>query len=232
MGRGGKIPKKKLKRGRRKERDTQHNCRMSGGAAKRAKSPELTLRQEALLNAMLGSDENALSIAMYGDVKDFHKIPNIMKMVDDAKSVVAPPLAQVGEKRSYEPDYLKDEISRETNLIKATHTANMASDKVLMDNLTRHLAGDTTMITQLFCNQDSLSPLHEACRVTIQRVEPKDTFAKGHLKLHKKVLREELLLRAGAIREDHVRREQYIQKQMDELKVEKQFFEENICERK
>lgn len=77
---------------------------MSGGAAKRAKRGEMTVRQEALLNAMLGEDENAMNIAMYGDEKDFHKIPNIMKMVDDAKSVVAPPLAQVGEKRSLEPD--------------------------------------------------------------------------------------------------------------------------------
>ena len=144
----------------------------------------------------------------------------------------ANPLAQVGEKRSYEPDYLKDEIRRETNLIKAKHTTSMASDKVLMDTFKRHLAGDETMITQLFCNKDSLSPLHEACRATIQRVEPKNTFAKGHLKLHKKVLREELLLRAEAIREDHKRREQYLQKQIDELKIDKKFFEENICERK
>ena len=144
----------------------------------------------------------------------------------------ANPLAQVGEKRSYEPDYLKDEIRRETNLIKAKHTASMASDKVLTDTFERHLAGDETMITQLFCNKDSLSPLHEACRATIQRVEPKNTFTKGHLKLHQKVLREELLRRAEAIRKDQSRREQHIQKQIDELKIEKEVFEENICERK
>ena len=140
--------------------------------------------------------------------------------------------AQVGEKRRYEPDYLKDEIRRETDLIRAKHTAAMSSDKVLMDNFNRVLTGDQTLHTEIFCNNPSLSPLHEACRATIQRVEPKDTFAKGHLKLHKKVLREELLRRVEAIREDHVRREQYIQKQMDELKIDKKFFEENICERK
>jgi hypothetical protein len=188
---------------------------MSGGAAKRAKRGEkaqLCESGQAVLNAMIAGDANVLHEA--------------------GQSVVAPPLAQVGEKRSYEPDYLKDEISRETNLIKAKHRANMSSDKVLMDTFTRHLAGDQTMHTQIFCNNPSLSPLHEACRATILRVEPKDTFAKGHLKLHKKVLREELLLRAEAIREDHARREQYMQKQMDELKIEKKFFEENICERK
>lgn len=43
-------------------------------------------------------------IAANGDEKDFHKIPNIMKMVDVSRSVVARALAQVGEKRSLEPD--------------------------------------------------------------------------------------------------------------------------------
>ena len=140
--------------------------------------------------------------------------------------------AQVGEKRSYEPDYLKDEISRKTNLMQAEHRVSMMPFSEVMHANNRVLAGDKTMITQLFCNNPSLSPLHEACRATIQRVEPKNTFAKGHLKLHKKVLREELLRREDAIREDHKRREQYIQKQMDELKIDKKFFEENICERK
>jgi hypothetical protein len=114
----------------------------------------------------------------------------------------------------------------------------MASDKVLFDHFGRVLAGDQTMHTEIFCNNPSLSPLHEACRATIQRVErstiveTKDGFAEAHLKLHNKVLREELLRRAEAIRKDQARREQFIQKQIDELKTEKEFFEENICERK
>ena len=91
-----------MEKGTIKEREKQHHCNMSGGAAKRAKRPELTKRQEALLNAMLGDDENAFMIAANGDEKDFHKIPNIMKMVDVSRSVVARALAQVGEKRSLE----------------------------------------------------------------------------------------------------------------------------------
>jgi hypothetical protein len=144
----------------------------------------------------------------------------------------ANPLAHAGEKRRYEPDYLKDEISRKTNLMQAEHRVSMMPFSEVMHGNNRVLAGDKTMITQLFCNNPSLSPLHEACRATIQRVEPKNTFAKGHLKLHKKVLREELWRREDAIREDHTRREQYIQKQIDELKTEKEFFEENIGELK
>ena len=139
---------------------------------------------------------------------------------------------QVGEKRSYEPDYLQDEISDKIHKMKAKHKVEMMSNKEKMEPFMRVLAADKTMITQIYCNNPSLSPLHEACRATIKRVEPKDTFAKGHLKLHQKVLREELLLRADAIREDHARREQHLQKKNDELKQDKEFFEENICERK
>jgi hypothetical protein len=140
--------------------------------------------------------------------------------------------AQVGEKRIYEPDYLLDEIDHTVRKMKARHKAEMMSGKEQTEPFMRLMAGDKTLITQVYCNNPSLSPLHEACRATIQRVEPKDTFAKGHLKLHQKVLREELLLRADAIREDHVSREQYLQKKMDELKQDKKFFEENICEKK
>jgi hypothetical protein len=135
-------------------------------------------------------------------------------------------LAQVGEKRSYEPDYVKDDIY----LVKAKHKASMSSATELSDKVTRHLAGDKTLITQTFGNGRELSPFVEACRVTIQRVEPKNTFTKGHLEMHNKVLREELLLRADAIRKDHTRREQQIQKQIARLKLEKQYFEDNICD--
>jgi hypothetical protein len=112
---------------------------------------------------------------------------------------------------------------------------NMASDESL-DHFRRFMAGDKTMITQLFCNNPSLSPLHEACRATIQRVErstivqTKDGFAEAQLKLHNKVLREELLLRADAIREDQARRQKDIKKLRDDLGTEMEFFEENICD--
>ena len=107
---------------------------------------------------------------------------------------------------------------------------NMASDESL-DHFRRFMAGDKTMITQLFCNNPSLSPLHEACRATIQRVEPKkNAYTAGYVELHNKVLREELLLRAENIREDQARREKHINEQIASLKREKKFFEENICD--
>ena len=215
---------------------------MSGGAAKRAKRGEkdqLSESGQAVLNAMIAGDGNALHKAMYpamyplpqNEAMDLlpQRIPNVAA---SGQSVVAPPLAQVGEKRRYEPNYVQDEIKDEIHQMKAREKAAMRGMKEQIILCTRVEAGDQTMHTEIFCNNRSLSPLHEACRATIQRVEPKNTFAKGHLKLHKKVLREELLLRADDIREDQARREQHIKKQSDELKIEKEFFEENICDLK
>jgi hypothetical protein len=163
-----------------------------------------------------------------GDGKRGKRGEKAVKLEQDAQAVVAPAHVQVGEKRSYEPDYMK----YEKHLMKAKEKASNTSFTDQIKISTRLEAGDKTLMTQVFCNNLSLSPLHEACRATIQRVEPKNTFAKGHLKLHNKVLREELLLRADAIREDQTRREQHIKKQIDELKTEKEFFEENICDLK
>jgi len=137
---------------------------------------------------------------------------------------------QVSQKPSYEPDYVKDEKRYKTKLMQAKEKAATYSIHDKINLTTRVEAGDRTLYTELFCNEDSLSPLHEACRATIQRVEPKkNAYTAGYVELHNKVLREELLLRAENIREDQARREQYIKKQSDALKHEKKFFEENIC---
>ena len=75
-------------KGIRKEREILHNCNMSGGAAKRAKRSE---------KAPAADDVNPL---FFGE----QRLPNV---ASSGQSVVAPPLAQVGEKRSLEPDNVK-----------------------------------------------------------------------------------------------------------------------------
>jgi len=88
-----------LKGQRRRQQETQHICNMSGGAAKRAKPVEKTVQGEAVLNEQIAGDGKALHEAMY-------LLPQGLRNVaSSGQSVVDPPLAQVGEKRSLEPDY-------------------------------------------------------------------------------------------------------------------------------
>jgi hypothetical protein len=74
---------------------------MSGGAGKRVKREEkaqLSESGQAVLNAMIAGDGKALHEAMYLLPQ---RVPNVAA---SGQSVLAPPLAQVGEKRSLEPD--------------------------------------------------------------------------------------------------------------------------------
>jgi hypothetical protein len=71
---------------------------MSGGAAKRARRGEKAPAADAVLNALIAGDGKALHEAMYLLPQ---RLPNV---ASSGQSVLAPPLAQVGEKRSLEAD--------------------------------------------------------------------------------------------------------------------------------
>ena len=100
----------------------------------------------------------------------------------------------------------------------------------------RYMGGEETLQTEVYANNPSTAPFNEACRATMKRAEAK--FKPGNQKLHYKALREELLLRANDIREEHALREKTIQNEIDRLIKEKgfltnqkEFFEKNILER-
>ena len=183
---------------------------MSGGAAKRAKRGEkeqLSKSGQAVLNAMVAGDGKALHEAMYLLPEG---LPNVASSAQDVKKS-------------------KNESLKAGNRVAAPALAQVGEKRKVSDK---------PLMTEMFCQNPSLSPLHEACHATMQRVkrstivEPKDDLAAAHLKLHNKVLHEELKLRENAIRRDQARRKQDIQKQMDQLKSEMTFFEENICDLK
>jgi hypothetical protein len=91
------IEKKEKKKGA----GNLEQCNMSGGAGKRAKRGEKGPAAEAgqaVLNAMIAGDGKALHEAMYLLPQ---RLPNV---ASSGQSVLAPPLAQVGEKRSLQPD--------------------------------------------------------------------------------------------------------------------------------